>query len=513
MNGILAGMRRTSYSILGLLAACALFLFGSCATSFQSLPEGSLQELSSWGNSETVTTKYGTMEGRRKKDVFYWFGIPYAKPPIGELRWKAAQDPHPRSGVYQARKKPPEGMQYGIFPKKAVIGQEDCLYLNIWRPADETEGLPVYVWIHGGGNSSGSSTYVSDYFGTVFAVEADAVFVSINYRLGPLGWFTHPALRAGASPGDASGNYGLLDIQHALQWIQENIAAFGGDKNNVTVAGESAGGINILALLQSPLSKGLFHKAIIRSGGIMQSTIAEGDETAEMVLRKLLEKDRLSPEEIETELGSWSAADTAEYLRSAKAKDILRCFEPRSFGMISLPLLFRDGTVLPAEGENVFSDGTYPVKVPIIIGSNEDEVKLFFAGRRELRKQEQLYQAAAQLGSDRWRVDGVDSIVRKLVRNKDQPPVFSYYFRWGALNKNGESVLPCRYGKLLGACHTIDVPFFHGTVETTPFGYYFLYRKEQARSGKTRHSHCPVHERFPAYAGNGDAEPRSRRDG
>lgn len=478
MNGILVPMKRIRVLFV-FMTLTAVLLSGGCAGSFRSLPEGELLSPSSWGNAEVVQTRYGTVKGSEKKGIVSWFGIPYAEPPTGELRWKAPKDPRPWSGVYQAKGKPPEGMQYGIFPKKAVVGQEDCLYLNIWRPADETEGLPVYVWIHGGGNSSGSSTFVSDYYGAPFVTETQSVFVSINYRLGPFGWFTHPSLRAGASPEDASGNYGLLDIQHALQWIQENIGAFGGDKNNVTVAGESAGGINILALLQSSRSEGLFHKAIIRSGGIMQSTIAEGDEAAEMVLWKLLEKDRLSPEEIETELGSWSAADTAEYLRAAPAKDILRCFEPRSFGMISLPLLFQDGTVLPAEGDDIFSDGTYPMKVPIIIGSNEDEVKLFFAGRRELRKQKQLYQAAAQLGSDRWRVDGVDSVVRKLARRKEQPPVFTYYFRWGALDGDGNSVLPCRYGELLGACHAIEVPFFHGTVGKSPFAIIFFTGKNR----------------------------------
>ncbi len=462
-----------------LAAAAAAVLFGSCAGSMQARPGGEIQTVSSWNNTERVTVRYGTVEGREKKGVVSWFGIPYAKPPIGELRWKAPKDPAPWSGVYQATGKPPAGMQYGIFPKKAVIGQEDCLYLNIWRPADETEGLPVYVWIHGGGNSSGSSTFVSDYFGVPFVSETQSVFVSINYRLGPFGWFTHPSLRTDASSEDASGNYGLLDIQHALRWIQENIGAFGGDNTNVTVAGESAGGINILALLQSPRSEGLFHKAIIRSGGIMQSTIAEGDTASEMVLRKLLTRDKYKPEEMKAVFDTWSDTETAAYLRSAKAKDILRCFEPRSFGMISLPLLFRDGTVLPAEGENVFSDGTYPMKVPIIIGSNEDEVKLFFAGRRELRKQEQLYQAAAQLGSDRWRLDGVDSLVRKLVRREEQPPVFTYYFRWGALDGAGESVLPCSRGELLGACHAAEVPFFHGTVETSPFGIVFYTGKNR----------------------------------
>ena len=465
-------------------AVLIALLSGSCASTYRSLPEGELQQLSSWENSKTVTTKYCTVEGKQKDGVYSWLGIPYARPPVGELRWKAPRNPKPRSEVYKAVRKPPEGVQYGIFPKKAVTGQEDCLYLNIWRPADAATELPVYVWIHGGGNSSGSSTYVSDYYGVPFVTETKSVFVSINYRLGPFAWFTHPSLRSGASPEDASGNYGLLDIQHALQWVQDNIPAFGGDVSNVTVAGESAGGINILALLQSPLSEGLFHKAIVRSGGIMQSSITEGDEASAQVLRKLLEGDGYKPDEIDSVLQSWSDPEIAGYLRASKAKDVIRCYPPRSFGMISLPLLFRDGTVLPANGADVFSDGTYPMKVPLIIGSNEDEVKLFFAGRRKLRKQDRPYQAASQLGSDRWRVNGVDSIVRNLVENGEQPPVFTYYFRWGALDKNGESVLPCRRGEVLGACHAIDVPFFHGTVASSPFGIIFFTGKNRPGAEK-----------------------------
>lgn len=469
---------KNKYTALFVLAPVFLFI-SSCAGTVRTLPPGEMQTLSAWENNETVTTVYGRVSGKEKQGTFVWWSVPYAEPPVGDLRWKAPRPPEAWSGIYHAVRKPPESLQYGIFPKRSVKGQEDCLYLNVWRPAGWEKDLPVYLWIHGGGNSSGSSRYISDYYGFEFSRKTNAVFISVNYRLGPFGWFTHPALRRGDNVLDDSGNYGLLDIQQALNWVRDNITAFGGDPDNVTVAGESAGGFNILSLLTSPLSKDLFHKAIIRSGGIMQSSMQEGDDESSRVLRVLLEKDGYSEEEIDTLLSDWSDEQTASYLRSARGEDILRTFTPRTFGLIAFPFNFIDGTVIPVRGEVSFETGDYPMKVPVIIGSNRDEVKLFFSGRKDLRSREELYEAASRLGSDKWKVDGVDAIVRNMIRHEDQPPIFSYYFSWGSLDEEGDSVLPCNRGSILGACHALEVPFFHGTTRSTPFGIIFF-------SGKNR---------------------------
>jgi para-nitrobenzyl esterase len=190
--------------------------------------------------------------------TWVWKAIPFARPPLGQLRWRAPQDPVPWQGVRRETAFNAGCTQFSEVIPGMISGSEDCLYLNVWRPRDAEPGLPVYVWIHGGGNSTGSATHISTYLGNRIASRSRVVFVSVNYRLGPFGWFTLPALREGVSPEDASGNYGTLDLIQSLKWIRDNIEAFGGDPARVTITGESAGGIDVLSLLISPPARGLF---------------------------------------------------------------------------------------------------------------------------------------------------------------------------------------------------------------------------------------------------------------
>jgi para-nitrobenzyl esterase len=152
-----------------------------------------------------------------------------------------------------------ECTQYSEFGE--IIGDEDCLYLNVWRPQTEETDLPVYFWIHGGGNSIGTASSLM-YDGSNVTSKGNLVVVTINYRLGPLGWFTHPELRNG-TPLDNSGNYGTMDMVKALDWVKNNISSFGGDPDKVTIAGESAGGSDVNSLVMSPHAAGLFHRGII----------------------------------------------------------------------------------------------------------------------------------------------------------------------------------------------------------------------------------------------------------
>ena len=212
-----------------------------------------------------VQTRFGRVQGFADDEgTLVWKSIPYAAPPVGELRWRAPRDPAPRPGIRVSRSFGSGCTQFNPLVG-GIRGSEDCLTLNIWRPASPETGLPVYLWIHGGGNTIGSSVMVNEYRGNRVARASQVVFVSINYRLGPFGWFTLPALREGVSPEDDSGNYGTLDIIHALRWIRDNIAAFGGDPATVAVTGESAGASNVLSLMVSPLAEGLFHRAVSQS--------------------------------------------------------------------------------------------------------------------------------------------------------------------------------------------------------------------------------------------------------
>ncbi|WP_443750135.1 carboxylesterase/lipase family protein [Asticcacaulis solisilvae] len=215
-----------------------------------------------------VVLPQGTVEGITQYTVDSFKGIPYAAPPVGALRWRAPQAPAPWQGVRVADRFAPDCMQVPVAWDDApstVKPAEDCLYLNVWRPAAPAKKLPVMVWIHGGGFVNGG-TSPEIYDGAEFAKDG-VVFVSINYRLGRFGFFAFPALSHEDADHGLLGDYAFMDQIAALKWVQANIAAFGGDPGNVTIFGESAGGASVHALLMAPDAKGLFARAIIQSGG------------------------------------------------------------------------------------------------------------------------------------------------------------------------------------------------------------------------------------------------------
>ncbi len=219
-----------------------------------------------------VRVESGLLRGVTEDGIVVYRGVPFAAPPVGELRWRPPQPVAPWEGVRAAEEYGPDCMQERFGPPQAPgtpptkPPSEDCLYLNVWRPADvpEQAKLPVMFWIHGGGfvGGSGSSPFTS---GTQLAKQG-VVVVAANYRLGRFGFFAFPALSR-ERPEELKGNYAYMDQIAALQWVQRNIAAFGGDPNNVTIFGFSAGGVSVHSLIVSPLARGLFHKAIVQSGG------------------------------------------------------------------------------------------------------------------------------------------------------------------------------------------------------------------------------------------------------
>jgi para-nitrobenzyl esterase len=441
-----------------LLIALLLSTVGGCQRSTE-------QGLSEWTGGVKVRTLSGKVEGKVDgEDTLAWKGIPYAEPPVGDLRWKAPRDPDPWKGTLEADDFGSECTQYGITG--LIKGSEDCLYLNVWRPRSDDDDLPVYFWIHGGGNSMGAASE-KGYDGANLAGNCNMVVVSVNYRLGPLGWFTCEALRSDESGAelDNSGNYGTLDLIQALTWVKDNIAAFGGDPGKVTVAGESAGAINIFSLLISPQAAGLFHGAIAQSGMPIALPVAAGEESSRETILKLLLADGTASDNVaaQARLNQMSDDDVSAYLRSKPPDKLLGAYEGTGFGMISFPFIFEDGTVIPGAGFDVLETGNYPNKVPIIIGSNKEETKIFLAfANSALSKNEALYQKVASVTSDLWKARGVDEMARKLRLQADQPAVYAYQFLWGAADASGSSVIPGEYGFKLGACHAMDVPFFFG---------------------------------------------------
>jgi len=259
-------------------------------------------------------TSNGVLEGVVSADgkVRTFKGIPYAAPPVGSLRWKPPQPAVAWTGVRKATEYPPRCMQAPVYSDMIFHDpgpSEDCLYLNLWMPAaPATPRLPVMVWIHGGGFAAGSTSEPRQDAGNLS--KKGVLVVTLNYRLGIFGFFSHPALTR-ESGHNASGNYGLLDQVAALRWVRDNIAVFGGDPANVTVFGESAGSFSVSALMASPLARGLFQRAIGESGAFFGDTLR---------LKARAETEKADTEFAKSALGT----DSLEALRAKPAAEILQ---------------------------------------------------------------------------------------------------------------------------------------------------------------------------------------------
>ncbi|HVZ64025.1 MAG TPA: carboxylesterase family protein [Lacunisphaera sp.] len=305
-------------------------------------------------------TTAGDVEGDVTTDgVSAFKGIPYAAPPVGALRWQPPQPVAPWTGIRPAHAFGARAMQGRIFSDMRFFDtgpSEDCLYLNVWAPA-KAEKLPVMVWIYGGGFVAGATSEPRQNGEKL--CQKGVVVVSMNYRLGVFGFYAHPELTA-ESPHHASGNYGLLDMVAALQWVRDNIAAFGGDPGNVTIFGESAGSFAVSALMASPLAHGLFHKAIGESGAMFGRTL--GTHT-------LAEAEANGTKFAETYLGTTSL----EKLRALPADQVLAAslkardaHDDDAFGSDV------DGWFLPQTPRDLFAAGKQN-KVPLLAGWNHDE--------------------------------------------------------------------------------------------------------------------------------------------
>ena len=419
-----------------------------------------------------------------------WRGIPFAQAPTGDLRWRAPQElgnlpenvglefgsPCPQYG----------GFHGGVDSLKRgeLGGNEDCLYLNVYAPqfsaTDVPQGndaLPVMVWIHGGGNTVG---HAARYNGGNLAAEQNVIVVAINYRLGPLGWFRHAALRDKSEDTlDQSGNFGTLDHIMALKWVQKNISAFGGNPNNVTVFGESAGGRNTVALLLSPLAKGLFHRAIVQSGNALFLSGNEGENfvadkgsrnSSNEVLLRLLQSEESGMDEnkARTLLSSMSKSDIAALLRATPADKLLPLYlESKEAVSFRLPNIYADGTVLPSDAPlDLFASGEYN-RMPIIFGTNRDEQKTFMFGDPRYVKRwlgflprmidEQVYETTSVAISKLWKFGGADAPAMALA-NAGAADVYVYQFNWD----EEPSVLGADLSKMIGAGHGIEIPFVFG---------------------------------------------------
>lgn len=398
-----------------------------------------------------------------------WRAIPFARPPVGDLRWRAPRAPEPWAGVRASLTAAPWCPQVlsaldGVDKSKIgqIVGQEDCLYLDVYAPpmsAQEAASarLPVMMWIHGGSNTWGRA---EQYDGAALAARHKVVVVVVQYRLGPLGWLAHEQLRAGGEiADDASANFGTLDHIRALEWIRQDIAAFGGDPGRVTVFGESAGGHNVAALLASPRASGLFHRAIVQSGSFRSTPLDEAEG--------LTGANRDSGRAAAARIVGAGQAVTGAALRAAPMKAVFAAYDT-SRGGYNPPRVIADGVVLPADGiASVLDKPAAFNAVPVITGSNRDEMKLFNALDPKLAtftlgvfpqaRDKPLYEAMSAYPSRLWRADAVDGPATRMTAG-GHAPVWTYRFDW---DEEG-GLLITDLGQLLGAAHSMEIPFVFG---------------------------------------------------
>jgi para-nitrobenzyl esterase len=425
-----------------------------------------------------------------------WLGLPYAAPPVGEGRWRAPRPALSASGRRDALVAGPPCVQYGwalggVGQDGSHEGSEDCLTLNIHAPrldagAVASARLPVMVWVHGGGNTTGQG---ASYDGSVLSVRHGVVVVTLNYRLGPFGWFRMPtgAGPAPADPLEASGNFGVLDELEALRWVHAHIGAFGGDPANVTVFGQSAGATNALALLVSKPAQGLVHRLIVQSLGFgfappwrAEHSPDDPEPGTRYASQVILEKALIAtgraadPAAARHLASSLSRDEIASLLRGLDPWALLALYDARGLETDRFPTVFQDGVVVPAgEIESLLADPTRRLDIPVLIGTNLDEPKLFMAFDPRLvasvagvplrLRDGEAYDREAAYRSRLWRANGVVRPAEALTRSGS--PVYAYRWDW---RDEGRRFGVVDVARLVGAAHGLEIPFVFGAFDTAP---------------------------------------------
>ena len=438
--------------------------------------------LSIFSISKEIETSSGISIGYKSNNVMHWDDIPYAKPPIGELRWKAPRKINnlsqiiiPKENNFCVQK--PSGMG-GSEGDGFFSGSEDCLYLDVKTPLNKiNRKLPVMFWIHGGGNTSGLKDL---YDFSTMVNRHNVVVVSINYRLGPFGWFTHPAIQGLQTGIDKSSNFGTLDIIEALKWVQSNISLFGGDPDNVTIFGESAGGHNVLSLLASQQAKGLFHKAISQSGYTTsidvnaaykqdKDTPTSNHTTFNIVNRILKQKS------INNDQETIDKSELRAMLLDLKSEEFFSYYADRP-SYEEIPLLTADDVVVPLIGlSNALSSKDHLNVVPTIAGSNRDEVKLWLGSAEyfvDLKfspigkllgipkvslKDEEAFEIFNHYRSSAWKLRGVDGPLRSM-KEAGNKNLYAYRYDWD----DHRRFIVGDFRKLIGAAHATEIPLLTG---------------------------------------------------
>ena len=430
-----------------------------------------------------VSTTSGVSHGFKKNKVVVWEDIPFAQPPVGNLRWKAPKKILQNKKIIQPKENNfciQRNSSFGgssDFSNELISGSEDCLYLDIFAPSKKSQELrPVMFWIHGGANTSGLKDL---YDFSKLVRKHNVVLIRINYRLGPFGWFTHPAIQDLQDGIDKTSNFGTLDIISALEWTNENIEKFGGDPNNITIFGESSGGHNVLSLLVSERAKGLFHKAISMSGytesispqnAYRQDSVSfSSNHTSWEVVNRIIESKQISKTQ-----DKYKKIDIRKLLLGMSAKEFYKYYDRKNYE--DIPLLTNDGYVIPSIGlRDALQKKDYVNNVPTMIGSNRDEVKFWLAFSEYLVsldysvsssifklpkiviKDKDVYDAFNYYRSSAWRVRGVDEPLNSL-KKAGNTNLYSYRFDWDDQRR----FVVANFKELFGATHALEIPLLAG---------------------------------------------------
>ena len=462
-----------------------LLILSSCAYIDKAPPAGSIVDL-------TVKTSSGTVRGALSdinNGAVDWSDIPFAQPPIGDLRWRAPRAISEPNRVITATDDNAcvqEASEYAGVPGIGIVGNEDCLYLDITAPYEYANTkYPVMFWIHGGANTSGTKDY---YDFSNFAAEKNVVVVTVNYRLGALGWFSHPAIQETQTGLDQSSNFGTLDLIAALKWVQQNIHKFGGNSKNVTIFGESAGGHNVFALLASPLSEGLFHKAISQSGYVATSSYESAynidgqDKLVERGSWQILQ-DILQPDD--------NLEQQKNILKNIDASSFMELYL-RDNAIDRIPLTTRDGIVIPKIGIlAALGDQKYAKRIPVISGTTKDEYSMWLGLNKYFTdakkpffgllppvfslKNPDLYDVWVRTRSHAWKIRGSDEPLNAL-EEAGYEDLFSYQFDWDHQEKSWFADFP----SIFGATHGIEIAFLTQDYSFGPISEY-IYPKGEAR--------------------------------
>lgn len=493
--------------ISGILALVLAFSVAACSAA----PAGSgSQDGSDPAGSDPVQTEsyaykqgvvqntpYGQVEGFSEGGALHWYGVPYAKTPEGELRWKAPQPLEPWEGTLKATESQAGSQTASVQASKDTAGngqvemttelkgsEAGAVTLDITRPDTDETGLPVFFYIHGGNNQTGES---AAFPATQFVQETNCVVVSVNHRLGLLGYNALPALKHGTDE-ENSGNFGLLDLAAALDWVAENAESFGGNPDNIVITGSSAGGRNVMAMLISPIFEGKFAKAISYSGGMTTAGVEESQRVEARALAPLAVQKGVQPDE-ETAM-EWlltDGDDVRDFLYSLSDEELAAAFGGAGIRMSAFPHLFADGVVLPEEG---FDTETYN-QVPILMVNGDREFSTFCKSSppfntpsvAELMADETLlpqYKFAEKYGSMMYGYFNGEESAERMLDHYDQP-IYTCTIRWG----DDPAVAGEEYATIYGSYHCMTTVLMTHVLGNAAAQYPDLYASESCKAVST----------------------------